>query len=251
MGMELTAVLRAYSFYAAAARGLQEQIETEARGVFLEQGSVFLEIGATCSHIALLGRGMIRVFIPAETGREVTLYNVGPGETCPTNLLCVLLGMKSPAIARAESDVEAVALPGPSFRQWVATEAVVREFVFEALATRLVDVLTLLEQVTFHRMDRRLADFLLARFTRTPKEPPTLSATHEQMALELGSAREVVSRLLKEFERMGAVKLGRGRVVLRDEDILRNLGVPREETNFARADEESTSEGAETAFRAH
>jgi CRP/FNR family transcriptional regulator len=223
--MRTATILEQYSFFRDAPRRLREEILAHAQTVHMEPGLCVLTAGAPCHQLALVGQGNVRVFITSESGREVTLYTVGPGETCPTNMLCVLIGLSSPAAAQTETAVEAALLPRQAFQRWVADAGVVRQFVFHALAERLVDVLALLEQVTFARLDRRLAAFLLRRFaTATPDaDTRTLYLTHERMALELGSAREVVSRLLKEFERQGAVKLGRGYVTLADPTVLRQL----------------------------
>jgi CRP/FNR family transcriptional regulator len=217
------AVLGHYRFYREAPPVLQEVMAPSGRVASSPPGSHLLDAGGTCEHVVLLAAGNIRVFIPSNTGREVTLYHVRPGELCPLNLLCVMLGTRSPAIARAEARLDVLLVPREVFRDWVERYSVLRDFAFQVMATRLVEVVTQVEQVTFQRMDRRLAEYLLTRFDSQSVPRAAVSVTHEQVAMDLGSAREVVSRLLKDFERRGAVELGRGRLMLRDADVLRGI----------------------------
>lgn len=218
------ALLERYSFFRDAAPSLQADIERAANVVHVDPGSRFFDVGLTCAQVALVGQGSVRVFLASESGREVTLYHVAPGETCPVNLLCALLGRPAPATALIEERLSAALLPTEKFRRWVAEEPVVRQFVLEAIAIRLVDILALLEEITFGKLDQRLADFLLRRAAPSGRSPaPVVELTHEQIALELSTAREVVSRLLREFERRGAVELARGRIALRDSAVLEEL----------------------------
>jgi CRP/FNR family transcriptional regulator len=136
-------------------------------------------------------------------------------------MLSVFTGEKTLAAAVTETPVEAVVYPGAAFREWLAKSEPLRKFVFEMMATRLVGVLTLMEEINFRKMDVRLADFLLRGLG--PGRPSYLALTHEQIAGELGTVREVISRLLKEFERQGAIELGRRRIKLRDTEILREI----------------------------
>jgi CRP/FNR family transcriptional regulator len=162
------------------------------------------------------------VFKVGETGREITLYHVQEGQTCLINMLCVFLGKPAMATAAVETPVEAVIIPAAAFRDWVRTRDSIRHFIFETMAERMVAVMTLVEEVAFRRMDTRLAAALLNRFDQA--QPANfIATTHEEIAAELGTAREVVSRLLKELERQGAVHLARGRVELHDAALLRRL----------------------------
>jgi CRP/FNR family transcriptional regulator, anaerobic regulatory protein len=119
--------------------------------------------------------------------------------------------------AKVEIETEATVFPGGVMREWVATSEALRNFIFETMATRVVDVMTLVEEIALHKMDSRLAGLLLQRFATHR----VISATHEDIAAELGTVREVVNRLLKEFVRRGAIEVARGHLELRDEAILR------------------------------
>jgi CRP/FNR family transcriptional regulator len=119
-----------------------------------------------------------------------------------------------------EEAVEAVAFPGDVLRRWVEVSPAVREFVFGLFTSRLAHVMTLLEEIVFRRVDDRLTEFLGDQFREAGGSQPVLRITHEAIAAELGTAREVVSRLLKELERRGAIRLSRGRIALRDPAVL-------------------------------
>lgn len=171
----------------------------------LPAGTHFFEEGNSCSQIALVGFGDVRVFKRSESGREITLYHVGRGETCILTASCVLAQTAYPATAVVDQDVGAVVFRSDMFRDWVAQNEWIRQFVFAALAERMAGVLNLVEELTFRKLDERLINFLKSK---APSQE--IRMTHEEIAIELGSAREVVSRLLKEFERRGLIQQSRG-----------------------------------------
>jgi len=127
-------------------------------------------------------------------------------------MLSSFLKIGSPAFAIAEDTVEAAIVPSRYFRVWMRSSPVMQSYVFEAMASRLLDVMTLLEEIVFRKMDKRLAHFLLQRFEESPAPNQMISITHEEIAAELGTAREVVSRLLREFEKEGIISTGRERI---------------------------------------
>jgi CRP/FNR family transcriptional regulator len=217
--MNKLAILEMFPFYRQSPPPLRAAVMEAAEYARLAPGAFFYHAGDVCGHFALVGRGSIRVFKIGETGREVTLYHVQDGEACLINMLCVILARPAMATAQVECATEAVILPGALVREWVGTSGPVRDFIFEAMATRVVDVMTLVEEIAFHKTDSRLATLLLQRFATLR----VISATHQDIAAELGTVREVVSRLLKEFTRRGAIQLARGHLELRDEAILRQL----------------------------
>lgn len=216
-------ILNKYYFYRKAPKTLQEEICAQARVVNLEADTFFYDRASRCEYVALIGSGNVRVYVVGGTGREITLYHVHPGETCPVNVITALLHMDTPAMAVVETQLEAVLLPVKYFQRWISEQEGVRQFVFESFATRMIDVLSLLEDISFRKMDQRLASFLSGQFERSDAEPPEAKLTHEKIAVELGSAREVISRLLREFERKGVVELARGRIVRKDELTLCEL----------------------------
>ncbi len=202
---------------------LQREIALAATVVRLESGAYFLREGDSCANFAVLLSGRMRVFKLAESGQEITLYNVGPGEACPLNVSCILSDRPVPAMARVEEDVEALIIPAENFRRWMGQYESLRTFVFETFATRLTEMMSLVEEVAFRRMDQRLARRLHDIFQESGTPRTSVDITHAELASDLGTAREVVSRLLKEFERLGAITLSRGKIALKNSAILREM----------------------------
>jgi CRP/FNR family transcriptional regulator len=175
-------------------------------------GAVMFQPGAECGIFLFLLSGTVRVQVVAENGREIVLYRVTGGETCVMTTACLMAHKGYGAEGVAEADIEAVAIPEAAFRELLATSAAFRDFVFTAFGTRLADLMVLIEEVAFRRLDLRLADLLLKR----SGDGGAMETTHQELAVELGSVREVVSRVLKEFERKGWIALARGRVNVED-----------------------------------
>lgn len=209
-------VLDHYRFFREGPPELKTDMIRRGKELRVPAGTVLFDRGRACDDIALIGAGSIKVFISNDAGREITLYHVTSGESCPINLLGALQGRPVPATAVVESEVHAVALPGSAFREWMTSHDGIRSFLIEGLAGRFVDVFEQVHEICFGKLDQRLADYLMKRFSESGDTPPSVVVTHEQIATELNTAREVVSRLLREFERTGALELGRGRIFLRN-----------------------------------
>lgn len=172
---------------------------------------VFLE-GDRVDGIALLVSGVVRVYKIGETGREITLYRFGTGQSCILTANAILSSNNFPAIATVEAEAEAVIVPSENFRDWVKRHDAWREFVFDLLSQRLASVMTLVDEVAFRRMDARLASFLR---TRGGVGNP-IRITHAEIASELGSSREVISRLLEDFAARGLIRSSRGEIEVLD-----------------------------------
>ena len=169
-----------------------------------------------CQGFPLLLDGSIKVIKLAASGRELMLYRVAPGGSCIISSSCLLGHTDYNARGIAETPLTLLALPVRDFAALMVDHPPFRDFVFRAYGSRISSLLMLIDEVAFGRMDRRLAACLLAR----AKGSGVVTATHQELAVELGSAREVVSRLLKEFERRGWVVLSRGSVGLTNEAAL-------------------------------
>jgi len=216
-------ILARIPFITEAPPELRSLLTEAASVVHLASGEYFLREGDSCAHFAIVVSGKMRVFKLGESGHEITLYHVGPGEACPLNVSCILSDRAVPAMARVEEDVEAVVFPAAAFRRWIAEHESLRAFVFQMFASRLTEVMSLVEEVAFRRMDQRLARRLAELFLRGDSSQPAVETTHAELAADLGTAREVISRLLKELERLGAIRLSRGRILLQDASLLREL----------------------------
>ncbi|HNH27211.1 MAG TPA: Crp/Fnr family transcriptional regulator, partial [Anaerolineales bacterium] len=176
---------------------------------------VFLE-GDRVEATALLISGVVRVYKIGETGREITLYRFGNGSSCILTANAILSRNTFPAIATVEQDAEAVMIPADVFRDWVKRYDLWRDFVFDLLSQRLSTVMAVVDEVVFHRMDRRVANLLLKR----GKEENPIHITHQEIASDLGSSREVISRLLEDFISEGSVRSGRGIIEVLDFEAL-------------------------------
>ncbi|MEJ2646208.1 MAG: Crp/Fnr family transcriptional regulator [Gammaproteobacteria bacterium] len=191
-----------------------------AHAVQVPSGTALFRDGGPCEAYLLVLEGTVRVQKIAVNGREIVLYRVGPGETCILTTSCLLARRDYPATGVAETDVRGVAIPAGVFRNALAMSDRFREFVFAEYGRRIADLIVLVEEVAFGRLDVRLAQRLLAHYTGPE---PSVRTTHQDLAAELGTAREVVSRQLKEFERRGWVGLHRGRIELIDRPSLQGL----------------------------
>ncbi|WP_374380383.1 Crp/Fnr family transcriptional regulator [Dongia sp.] len=193
------------------------RLTAEAQPVAAPAGSILARPGEALPHFVLLTRGTVKVRGLSQGGREIVLYRVTPGETCVLSAAALLGDLALGAELVAETDIAGFALPQALFNRLTAESTAFRKLIFATLATRLSDIVALLEDVAFRRIDARLAAYLLGKGTGSQ------ALTHQEIAAELGTAREVVSRQLKEFERRGWVRLARGEVEIRDRDALSQL----------------------------
>jgi CRP/FNR family transcriptional regulator len=185
----------------------------QAQVVRLTAGTPLFGEGSPCRQFPLVLEGAIRVTKLGE-GRELQLYRVTPGESCVLTSSCLVARRDYPATGVVEQDVRLVVLPLPLFDELMATHAPFRQYVFSLFAERLTELMSLVEAVAFHRLDRRVAGALLGRGR-------VVQATHQQLADELGSVREIVTRVLRSFSDQGLVRLGRGSIEVLDAAGLR------------------------------
>lgn len=216
MAAEHDRVMRLFPALSGLPAELASAVARQLQPFSAPAGSVLFDTGQGCQALPLVLEGGIRVCKRAEHGREIALYRVLPGEICIVTLGCLLGGDAYPATGVAETDVVALALPRPLFSRLVAAHAPFRELVFRHVAERLVGLMQLVEEVAFQRLDRRLAAWLVER-------GPDIRASHQAIADDLGSVREIVSRLLKQFEERGWVRLGREHVEVLDPRALAGL----------------------------
>ena len=170
--------------------------------------------------MSFIVEGAVRVYLIGENGREVTLYRVAGGEACVLTASCLLGQSGFPAAALVETPVVGAAIPGPVFRDWVSRHSYWREYVFHLIATRLASVLGQMNDVVFQPLETRLARHLL-QLSGGGAGP--VCVTQEDLAHELGSAREVISRTLGRWREAGTVDLEKGLVHLRKTEALKAL----------------------------
>lgn len=175
--------------------------------------------GDQCRNYLLIIEGSVKVITRAENGREIVLYRLGPGDSCVLTTSCLFGNSRYPAEGITETGVVALAIPADRFQHAVQQSGAFRHFVFASFSGHLGSLITLVEEVAFGRVDARLARHLLDH----SNGGDALPATHQQLATELGTAREVISRQLKDFEQRQLVRLQRGSITLLDRDRLARL----------------------------
>ena len=200
-------------------RGVRERLLKEARVVRYAKDTAVFGPDNVPDSLLFLYEGTLRVSQTSESGRDIVLYRVDAGESCVLTTACMLAEEAYNAEGHAETDLVAIVLPIPAFDRLVAEEASFRSFVFAAYSRRLIDLLRVVDDVAFGRIDVRLAQRLLALAGGGHE----VSATHQQLASELGSAREVISRVLQDFQKRGLIVQSRGRISLADEVALKAI----------------------------
>lgn len=197
----------------------RDTLERDSRRVTVPAGTVVFGPGAQADNLIVVLRGAVRVQHVSENGRQIVLYRVNPGETCIMTTACLMAHEAYSAEGVTETEVDAVMVPRRTFDTMIGLSSDFRTFVFDAYAQRMTDLFLLIEDVAFQRMDIRLAQKLLD----LSKGAGSVGTTHQQLAAELGTAREVVSRLLQEFRRRGLITSARGEIVLNDPNGLKKL----------------------------
>jgi len=182
-------------------------------------GTVMFNERTPCSGFPLVLGGAVRVVQQYPNGRELQLYRVKPGESCLVSGSCLLGHTAYPASAFAESEVELLVVPPVEFRELVAGDEAFRTFVFSEYGERMATLMQLVEAIAYQKLDQRLAALLVEKSSGRS----AVQATHQALADDLGSVREIVTRLLRSFEDRGLVELGRERVTLRDPAALAAL----------------------------
>jgi CRP/FNR family transcriptional regulator len=198
---------------------LRNSLERSSQIVQVRKGSTIFGPGKAPAHLLLLLDGTVRVQQVSEGGREIVLYRVSAGESCVLTTACLLADEDYLASGIAETDVTAVAVPRGVFDELMARSPVFRRFVFTAFSRRMTEIFKLIDEVAFARIDIRLAQKLL----QLAGAGHQVTATHQQLAAELGSAREVITRQLQEFQRRGWVQVGRGSLAITNGAELQRL----------------------------
>jgi CRP/FNR family transcriptional regulator len=202
----------------------------------LREGDIAYHQGQTCHNYVMCVEGQTRVFKTSESGREIMLYQVGPGETCVLTTSCLIAGNPFPAESTAQADVLLAALPANVFHRLMISSPKFRHYVLGNYGDLLSSLIMLVDEVAFASLDLRLARRLLAEANGNG----IVSKTHQQLALDLGSVREVISRYLSEWERMGWVRSSRGSI-----EVLNRAAL----TSYGAGDEEGTRPPLRTAAR--
>ncbi len=181
----------------------------------------YVHDGNECTGVVIVRTGCVRVYMLSEQGKEITLYRLYPGDMCMLSASCVLQSITFDVFADAEEDSDCLVIAGAAFASVSERVPEMKIFALEAAVSRFSDVMWVMQQILFMSFDRRLAIFLLDETAKTGTD--TVRLTHEQIAKYMGSAREVVSRMLKYFASEGMVEVSRGGIRILDKKRLRRL----------------------------
>lgn len=209
-------LLESYPMLRDVPISLLESLLSQATSMQLPAGSIVFDEDQPCQGFPLIVSGCVRVIKTAASGRELQLYRVASGESCILTSSCLLGHSSYHARGIVETDVDMVILPANAFRALLEAYPPFRDYIFGLFSERLTDLMQLVTAVAFQKLDQRLATLLIAK-------PNPIHITHQALADELGSVREIVSRLLKNFAEQGWVKLGREQIEVIDSEALRNF----------------------------
>lgn len=192
------------------------ELAARARPMRVPAGTRLFDAGQPCPGFPLVDEGSVSVSMRSPDGRRLELYRVEPGEVCVVSATCLFAHRAATATGEARTETALRLITPADFEAVCERDAVLRRYVMGLMAERLADLMALVEAVAFQRLDQRLAALLCAR-------GPQLHATHQQLADELGTVREIISRLLRRFERDGWVVLGRERIDVTDAAALQQV----------------------------
>ncbi len=186
-----------------------------------KKGTFLYDTGDSCSGLIFVSLGQIRAFYTSESGREITLYRLLEGDICIIKASCIINSLQIDINLFVEKDTEFFVLPTDSYKSLMDNSIEISRYTNEIIAGRMSDIVWLMDQIMWQSFDKRLAAFLLEESALDGSD--TLHITHETIANHLGSAREVVTRMLKYFRSEGLIELSRGTLAIIDRDGLRAL----------------------------
>ncbi|MEA5085377.1 MAG: Crp/Fnr family transcriptional regulator [Lachnospiraceae bacterium] len=187
----------------------------------VKAGTIIHNGAEDCVGLLLIKKGIIRTYILNESGREITLYRLFERDMCLFSASCMMNSIQFEVNVEAETDVEMVVIKSPVYEGLMQKSLVVANYTSQLMATRFSEVMWLIEQIMFKSFDVRLAEFLCSEINI--EQSNTISITHEKIARHMGTAREVVTRMLKYFQSENMVRLFRGGIEIVDENRLRKM----------------------------
>ena len=200
----------------------QEKLTSLASLRKVPQGTVVHYGGTDCLGLLVIRSGQLRSYISSDEGREITIYRLFERDICLFSASCIMQNIQFDITIAAEKETEFWVIPPSFYKELMARDIEVANYTNDIMATRFTELMWLVEQIMWKSFDKRLAKFLLDEYY-IEGEPETLKITHEIIAGHLGTAREVVTRMLKYFQTEGMVKLTRGAIQIIDEVRLGNL----------------------------
>lgn len=199
--------------------GDRAELEAHAMSRSVHAGEMIHRGAYDCISVFLVQSGQLRAYILSEEGKEITLYRLFERDFCLLSAPCMMQSLQFDLSIEAEKQSELITIPVPVYRAVMQRSAVLANYTNEIMASRFSDVMWMMDQILFKSFDTRLAGFLLEESAIEGSD--TLTLTHEKIARHLGTAREVVTRMLKYFQQEGFVTVSRGGIELRDKARLR------------------------------
>ncbi len=208
---EIKEYLRRY-YSNIAEPGLQEEIAHIGKLMEFKAGDVIMDFGAYVKLIPLIVEGSIKVTREGDEGNEIFLYYLQPGESCTMSFTCCMMNKRSEIRTQAEEDTLLIAIPIRYMDDWMSRYQSWKNFVMTSYDFRMKELIRAIDDIAFKKMDERLLGYLQRKAQVTGSK--TVNATHQEIAYDLNASREAVSRLLKQLENDGLVKLGRNKIEL-------------------------------------
>jgi CRP/FNR family transcriptional regulator, anaerobic regulatory protein len=191
---------------------LKKEISRTAKTYHIPSGEIIMDIGQSINQIPLVLKGSIKILREDDEGNEIFLYYLEPGHACATSITCCMSGQRSTIRAVAEDDTEFLGIPIEYSDEWMVKYKTWKNFVMNTYSERFEELLKAIDQLAFKKMDERLAKYLHDKAALHDKSEINIS--HQEIAYDLNTSREVISRLLKQLEKMGSIKLGRNRIII-------------------------------------
>ncbi len=193
-------------------QGLQEEIVTLGKEVHISEGDKLMDIGGVIKSMPLVIKGLIKVIREDEEGNELFLYYLEAGATCAMSLTCCLQSQRSQIRAVVEEEAHMILLPVEKMDEWMIKYTSWKNFVMNTYAQRFDELLNTIDLIAFHKMDERILHYLYEK--SNAHRTKSFQITHQDIAQEMNSSREVISRILKQLEKLGKIKLGRNKIEL-------------------------------------
>lgn len=199
----------------------QERLERVSVKRTVEKGTTIHRAATDCIGLLLVESGQLRAYMASDEGKEITLYRLFEQDICLFSASCIMRSIQFDISIEAEKETTFWIIPPNVYHEIMEESAVLANYTSQIMATRFSEVMWLVEQVMWKSMDKRLADFLIEESNL--EDSMSLKITHEKIANHMGTAREVITRMLKYFQREGMVSLTRGTIEILDFDKLYNL----------------------------
>jgi len=195
-----------------AEKALQEEIATVGKLTEFSAGTTIMDVGQYVKLVPLVIEGAIKVSREDEDGHELFLYYLQGGQTCSMSFTCCMMNKKSEIRTIAEENTRMIGIPIRYVDEWMTKYQSWKNFVMQTYDYRMMELVRTIDSIAFHHMDERLLEYLSKKAKATNSK--VISTTHQEIAYDLNASREAVSRLLKQLENDGRVKLGRNKIEL-------------------------------------